>query len=256
MKRGNIVDIDKMRLAGRKLAEVMTVLAREVKPGVSTKELDFLAEREIRARGCQPAFLGYGAENGTPFPATICASVNDEVVHGIPKKETILRAGDIFSADMGLIYRGHYADMARTFAVGEVSSTAEKLIAVTKESFFRGIKNLRAGTGLFDYAGALQDYVEENGFGVVRQLVSHGIGRELHTKPQIPNYRDKKFDNFEFFENMTVALEPMVTAGDWRVKLADDGWTFVTVDGSLAAHYENTVLITVDGVEILTDCEV
>ncbi len=245
-------EVEKMRVSGCKLAEVMEALLSEVRVGVSTLELDTIAEREIRARGAVPAFLGYGAESGNPFPATICASRNHEIVHGIPRAEVILEDGDIFSVDMGLVFDGYFADMARTVPVGEIGKKAAELISVTKGSFFAGVAQLRTGSGLYDYAGAVQDYAENRGFGVVRDLVSHGIGTQLHAPPQIPNYRDPRFDNFKFVQNATVALEPMITAGDWRVRLGNDGWTYETADGSLSAHYENTVLITKNGIEILT----
>lgn len=245
-------EVQKMRVANRKLAEVMAQVVAAVRVGISTKELDTIAEREIRARGAVPAFLGYGAESGNPFPATICASVNHEIVHGIPRDDTILVDGDIFSVDMGLVFDGFFADMARTVPVGNISQEAQDLITVTQDSFFAGIKNLRAGAKLFDYAGGVADCAEGRGYGVVRDLVSHGIGTQLHMAPQIPNYCDKNFNNFTFAQNMTVALEPMITTGDWRVKLGTDDWTYETADGSLSAHYENTVLITKDGTEILT----
>ncbi|HHH12343.1 MAG TPA: type I methionyl aminopeptidase [Candidatus Moranbacteria bacterium] len=247
-------DVPGMTRAGALLAEVMAVVAAEVRPGTDTEYLDQVAEREIRARGAKPAFLGYDV-GGEYFPGTICACINEELVHGPPVPKKVLREGDIFSVDMGLVLDGFFADMARTLPVGKISPRAEKLLRTVEEAFWVGVENLRAGKRLADYAGPLQRFVQERGFGVVRDLVSHGIGRELHQEPKIPNYLGGNCPDFVFRENMTVALEPMITAGDWRVKTAADGFTFVTADGSLSAHYENTVLIEKDGVKVLTATE-
>jgi len=240
-----------MRLAGKKLAEVMQGLEKEIKPGVSTLAIDQLAEELILERGAIPAFKGYGGGKN-PFPATICASINSEVVHGIPSAQRILKEGDIFKVDMGLEIDGFFSDMARTFAVGEISAEAEKLKEVTKQAFWQGIKGLKDGVMLSVYSKAAEKVVTQAGFSVVRNLVGHGIGKKLHEEPQVPNYFVKGFPDFKLKAGMTLALEPMVNAGDFKTVLGSDGWVFETKDGSLSAHYENTILITRNGVEILT----
>ncbi len=240
-----------MRLAGKKLAEVMQRLEKEIRPGVSTLEIDQLAEKLILERGGQPAFKGYGGGKN-PFPATICASINSEVVHGIPSEERLLKVGDIFKIDLGLEIDGFFSDMARTFAVGEISIEAEKLREATQQAFWQGIKGLREGVMLSVYSKAAEKVVKKAGFSVVKNLVGHGIGRNLHEEPQVPNYFEAGFRDLKLKAGMTLALEPMVNAGDFRTVLGSDGWVFETKDGSLSAHYENTILITKNGVEILT----
>ena len=200
----------------------------------------------IKSYGCTPSFLNY---NG--YPASICVSVNDEVVHGIPSKQRIIQEGDIVSLDAGVIYRGYQSDSARTIAVGEISSEAKKLIEVTKQSFFEGIKFAREGCHLYDISNAIEDYVVAHGFSCVRDLVGHGIGRELHEDPQIPNFRQRR-RGVKLQAGMTLAIEPMVNAGRYDVCWLDDDWTVVTEDGSLSAHYENTILITKGEPELLS----
>lgn len=239
-------EIDLMREAGRLLEIVHQKLAEFVKPGISTKDIDRYGEELIRGFGCIPNFLNY---NG--YPASICVSVNDEVVHGIPSKKRILREGDIVSLDAGLIYKGFHSDAARTHAVGEISAEAQKLIDVTRESFFKGIEFARAGCHLYDISRAIGTYAESFGYGVVRDMVGHGIGRELHEDPQIPNFAQKR-RGLRLQPGMTLAIEPMINAGRYDVCWLDDDWTIVTQDGSLSAHYENTVLITDGEPEILT----
>lgn len=239
-------EIEFMREAGRLLAEVHEELAAYIKPGISTKDIDRYGEKLIRARGCVPNFLNY---NG--YPASICVSVNDEVVHGIPNNHRILQEGDIVSLDAGLIYKGYHSDAARTHGVGEISAEAQKLIDVTKQSFFEGIKYAKGGNRLHDISNAIAAYAESFGYGVVRDLVGHGIGTALHEDPQIPNYRMIR-RGIRLIPGMTLAIEPMINAGTWEVCWLDDDWTVVTEDGSLAAHYENTVLITDGEPEILT----
>lgn len=237
--------IDKMRRAGNLLAEVEAVIAKAVVPGVTTSYLDKLAEDYIRSHGATPSFKGYGG-----FPGTLCTSINEEVVHGIPS-ERVLKEGDILSVDMGCILGGYHADMARTYAVGEISPEAKKLIEVTKQSFFEGITFAKEGNYLNDIGSAIQKYVEKNGFSVVRAYVGHGIGTQLHEAPEIPNY--KTFGRgVRLVKGMTLAIEPMVNMGDCNVRTLKDGWTAVTKDGKYSAHYENTILITDDGPEILT----
>ena len=200
----------------------------------------------IRSFGCVPNFLNY---NG--YPASICVSVNDEVVHGIPSKKRILNEGDIVSLDAGLIYQGYHSDAARTHAIGEVSKEAAQLINVTRESFFEGIKFAKAGNHLHDISAAIQKYAESYGYGVVRDLVGHGIGTSLHEDPQIPNFKPVG-RGIKLRAGMTLAIEPMINAGSYKVDWLDDDWTVVTEDGSLSAHYENTILITEGEPEILT----
>lgn len=235
-----------MRESGRLLAIVHEELHKALRPGMSTLDIDRLGEEIIRSFGCVPNFKNY---NG--YPASICTSINDEVVHGIPTKSRIIKEGDIISFDAGLIYKGYHSDAARTWGVGEISPEAQRLIDVTRESFFRGIANAKEGNHLRDISGAIQDYVEGNGYSIVRDLVGHGIGTSLHEDPEIPNFRTKG-RGLRLQAGMTLAIEPMVNAGGAEVAMLDDDWTVVTSDGSLAAHYENTILITKDGCEILT----
>ncbi|MDU7026353.1 type I methionyl aminopeptidase [Robinsoniella peoriensis] len=239
-------EIELMREAGRLLEITHNELAKAIKPGISTWEIDQLGEQIIRSFGCTPNFLNY---NG--YPASICVSVNDEVVHGIPSKKRILQEGDIVSLDAGLIYKGFHSDAARTHAVGEISKEAKQLIEVTKQSFFEGIKFARAGHHLHEISAAIGAYAESFGYGVVRDLVGHGIGTSLHEDPQIPNFSQKR-RGIRLQPGMTLAIEPMINAGRYDVEWLDDDWTVVTEDGSWSAHYENTVLITEDEPEILT----
>ena len=239
-------EIELMRKAGEILAQVHEELHAAVHPGMSTMDIDKLGERLIRSHGCIPSFKNY---NG--YPASICVSVNDEVVHGIPSKDRILQDGDIVSLDAGLIHEGYHSDAARTHAVGNISEEAKRLIEVTKQSFFEGIKLAVPGNHLFDISEAIQKYVESNGYSVVRDLVGHGIGTHLHEDPQIPNFKQRR-KGMKLRPGMTLAIEPMVNEGSYDVVWLDDDWTVVTEDGSLAAHYENTIVITEDGCEILT----
>lgn len=239
-------EIELMREAGRILAMVHEELGKAIKPGISTLDIDRLGERIIRSYGCIPSFKNY---NG--YPASICVSVNDEVVHGIPNKRRILHEGDIVSLDAGVIYHGYHSDAARTHAVGKVSEEAQKLMDVTKQSFFEGIKYAKAGNHLNDISSAIQAYAESFGYGVVRDLVGHGIGEHLHEEPEVPNFSQRR-KGIKLVPGMTLAIEPMINAGRADVAWLDDDWTVVTDDGSLSSHYENTVLITEDGPEILS----
>ena len=239
-------ELELMRKAGQILAKVHEELGRELREGMSTKDIDRLGEEMIRSYGCVPNFLHY---NG--YPASIRVSVNDEVVHGIPTEERIIQSGDIVSLDAGLIYQGYHSDAARTHAVGEVSDEARKLIAVTKQSFFEGIKYAKPGNHLVDIARGIQTYAEGNGFSVVRDLVGHGIGTSLHEDPEIPNFVRRR-RGAKLQKGMTLAIEPMINAGVEDVWWLEDDWTVVTIDGRLSAHYENTIAITEDGCEILT----
>lgn len=239
-------EIELMREAGNILAIVHEELEKFIKPGISTMDIDKKGYEIIKSYECIPSFLNY---NG--YPASICVSVNDEVVHGIPHKKHFLREGDIISLDAGVIYQGYHSDAARTYGVGEISQEAQKLIEVTKQSFFEGIKFAKEGNHLHDISKAIQDYVESNGFSIVRDLVGHGIGKALHEEPQIPNFKPIGRGP-KLLEGMTLAIEPMVNAGKQDVWWLEDDWTVVTQDGSLSAHYENTVLVTKDGPEILS----
>lgn len=239
-------EIELMREAGRLLEIVHKELEEAIRPGISTWELDHLGEKTIRSLGCIPNFLNY---NG--YPASFCISVNDEVVHSIPNKRKILHEGDIVSIDAGLIYKGMHSDAARTHAVGQISPEAQKLIDVTRQSFFEGIKKATAGNHLFDISNAIADYVEPYGYGIVEELVGHGIGHALHEDPQIPNFRQKR-KGIRLMAGMTLAVEPMINIGRPDVEWLDDDWTVVTEDGSLSAHYENTILITEGEPEILS----
>ena len=240
-------EIELMREAGRLLEIVHYELQEAIRPGISTFELDQLGEKKIRSLGCIPNFLNY---NG--YPASFCISVNDEVVHAIPNKNRILQEGDIVSIDAGLIYQGMHSDAARTYGVGVISKEAQQLIDVTKASFFAGIKKAVAGGHLHDISNAIAEYVAPYRYGIVEELVGHGIGHELHEDPQIPNFRQRR-KGLKLMPGMTLAVEPMINMGRADVAWLDDDWTVVTEDGSLSAHYENTILITPDGEpEILT----
>lgn len=239
-------EIELMREAGRLLEIVHEQMAKAIKPGISTWEINKLGEEVIRSFGCIPNFLNY---NG--YPASICVSVNDEVVHGIPSKNRILLEGDIVSLDAGLIYKGYHSDAARTHAVGEISKEAKQLIEVTRQSFFEGIKYAKAGHHLHEISAAIGAYAESFGYGVVRDLVGHGIGTHLHEDPQIPNFKQRN-RGIRLVPGMTLAIEPMINIGRPDVCWLDDDWTVVTDDETLSAHYENTVLITDGEPEILT----
>ncbi len=239
-------EIELMREAGRILAEVHERLGEMLKPGITTYEIDREGEKMIRGYGCIPSFLNY---NG--YPASICVSVNEEVVHGIPSRKRVLKDGDIVSLDAGVIYKGYHSDAARTHGVGRISNEAQRLIDVTRESFFEGIKYAKAGNHLHEISAAIGTYAESFGYGVVRDLVGHGIGTHLHESPEIPNYAQKS-RGIRLEPGMTLAVEPMINSGTYKVSWLDDDWTVVTRDGSLSAHYENTILITEDGCEILS----
>ena len=239
-------EIELMREAGRSLAKTHEELAKNLRPGMSTWDIDHMGEEIIRSYGCIPSFKNY---NG--YPASICVSVNDEVVHGIPHKEHFLDEGDIVSLDAGVIYKGYHSDAARTYGIGEIDDDAKKLIEVTRQSFFEGIKFAKAGNHLNDISAAIQKYAESFGFGVVRDLVGHGIGSHLHEDPEIPNFARKR-KGILLQPGMTLAIEPMITEGSYEVVWLDDDWTVMTEDGGWAAHYENTILITEGEPEILS----
>lgn len=239
-------EIELMREAGRLLEIVHDEMGSIIKPGVSTMEINECGDRVIRKLGCVPNFLNYGG-----FPASICVSVNEEVVHGVPRRDHILKEGDIVSLDAGLIYKGYHSDAARTHGVGNIDEEAKRLIDVTKQSFFEGIRYARQGCHLYDISNAIDAYVTANGYGIVRDLVGHGIGTGLHEDPQIPNFRQKR-KGIKLSKGMTLAIEPMINQGRYDVVWLKDDWTVVTEDGTLSAHYENTVLITEGEAEILS----
>ncbi len=239
-----------MRQSGKRLAEVVELLREKVGPGITTAEIDALAEEEIAKRGGRPSFKGYKAGGTIPFPATICASPNDRVVHGFPD-HVPLQAGDIVSVDVGLIYGGYHADCAFTMAIGEVSQEVRQLLDETEQSLYRGIAQAVPGNRIGDIGHAIQSYIEPKGYGVVRDFVGHGIGRLLHETPSVPNY-GAPGRGHRLRPGVCIAIEPMITMGDHRTRMLDDGWTVVTADGSLAAHFEHTVAVTPRGPEILT----
>ena len=239
-------EIALMRESGRLLALVHEEMRKELKEGMTTKDIDQICETMIRDFGCIPNFLNYQG-----FPASVCVSINDEVVHGIPSKKRYIENGDIVSLDAGLIYKGYHSDAARTHGIGEISEEARLLIERTRQSFFEGIKYAKAGNHLHQISNAIGAYCESFGYGVVRDLVGHGVGAVLHEDPQIPNFVQKS-RGILLRPGMTLAIEPMVNVGRYDVDWLDDDWTVVTQDGSLSAHYENTVLITEGEPEILT----
>lgn len=239
-------EIELMRAAGKILAKVHENLGRELKAGMSTWEIDRLGDEIIRSYGCIPSFKDY---NG--YPASVCVSVNEEVVHGIPSKKRLIREGDIVSLDIGVIYKGYHSDAARTHGIGEISEEAALLIERTRQSFFEGIKYAKEGNHLHEISNAICAYAKSFGYGVVRDLVGHGIGTHLHEDPQIPNFAQRS-RGVRLRAGMTLAIEPMINAGRFDVEWLNDDWTVVTQDGSLSAHYENTVLVTSGGPEILS----
>ena len=239
-------EIAKVRESGRIVAEVHKLIADAIKPGVSTMQLDKIAEEYILSKNAKPSFKGYGG-----FPATICASINNEVIHGIPTKNQILKDGDIISVDVGALYNGYHGDSAKTYGVGEISDEAKKIIKVTKESFYAGIEFAKDGNHLYEISAAIQKYVEQYGYSIVRDFVGHGVGRDLHEEPQIPNYKVKGRGP-KLQCGMVLAIEPMVNVGRYEVRVLQNDWTVVTLDGSLSAHYEHTIAITDKGPELLT----
>jgi methionyl aminopeptidase len=235
-------EIEVMRAANVIVAEVLAELCRQVRPGVTTGELDRIAEEMTRQRGATPAFKGY-APAGRAFPRSVCTSINDEVVHGIPSESRVLREGDLIGLDFGVCYRGFYGDSAVTVAVGEADSEAERLMRATNEALWAGIEQVRAGKRLGDVSAAIQERVERDGFSVVREFVGHGIGRRLHEEPQVPNY-GKRDRGIRLRGGMVLAIEPMVNAGAAEVRVKEDGWTAVTMDGRRSAHFEHSVAVT------------
>ena len=241
-------EIEAMRRAGRITAQARALAGSMVAPGVTTLEIDKAVRRFIESQGAKPSFLGYSG-----FPGSACISVNEEVIHGIPGPR-VLKEGDIVSIDVGAFIGGFHGDCAATYACGQISDEAKKLIEVTQQSFWEGIKFARPGQRVLDISHAVQQYVESHGCSVVRDFIGHGVGAKLHEAPEVPNFGPAGRGP-RLLPGMTIAVEPMVNAGDWRVKVLKDGWTTVSLDGSLTAHYENTILITEDGPEVLTVTE-
>ena len=235
-----------MREAGRITRDTLKIVENSIRVGISTKELDKIAFDYIKSQGATPSFKNYSG-----FPASICASINDSIVHGIPSDDILLKEGDIISIDVGAKYKGFHGDAARTFAVGKIDSKVKKLIKITEQSFFEGITGLKSGAFVGDISHRIQTFVEKNGFSIVRELVGHGIGKNLHEDPQVPNY-GRSGSGPRLNSGCVLAIEPMVNMGERHVMFMPDGWTCKTRDGLPSAHYENTVLITDEGVEILT----
>lgn len=242
----NSLQIEKMKAAGRITGEALLLAGEAVKEGVSTKHLDDIIRAYIEKCGATPTFLGYGG-----FPGSACISVNDQVIHGIPSNKVILKEGDIVKIDVGATYRGFIGDSANTFAVGKISDEASKLIKCTKESFYKGAEQFKVGNRIGDIGAAVQKHCEDNGYGVIRRYTGHGVGKELHEDPSVPNYGTAGRGP-RLVSGMTLAIEPMVSVGSYEVKELSDGWTVVTRDHSLTAHYEHTVALTDEGIIYLT----
>jgi methionyl aminopeptidase len=247
----SVREIDAMRQSGRIVGTVLKILSEQIKPGMKTKELDTIAAKEIKKLGAESSFLGYHG-----FPANVCVSVNDEIVHGIPG-ERVLREGDVVSLDFGVVYRGYHGDAAVTLGVGQITPKAQRLIEATRHALDRGIEAARAGGNLGDISEAIQTFAESHGYSVVREYTGHGIGRQMHEDPQIPNcteppYGLKRGAGPLLKKGMTLAIEPMLNEGDWHTRVAEDRWTVLTADGSLSAHFEHTIAINDTGPEVLT----
>ncbi len=261
-------EIEQIIKGGKILGEILEKLGNMVKPGISALEIDQEAERLIKEAGGRPAFKGYRGRKSEPaFPSTICASRNDELVHGIATKDKVLKKGDIFSIDIGMQWpykekgirnkeqnngQGYYTDTAITVIVGEVPEKTRQLVNVTKKALEIGIAQCKVGNTVADIGRAIQDYIEPQGYGIVRDLVGHGVGHGVHEDPRVPNYYDKNMEDWVLKEGVVIAIEPMITIGDYNIKTADDGWGISTVDGSLSAHQEHTVVITKDGPVVVT----
>jgi len=255
IERKSNEELELMRQAGRIVAKVLAAMREEAQPGVSTAKLDALAEEIITQHQAIPAFKGYPHNGQNDFPASICASINEEIVHGIPSSHRVLREGDIISIDVGSIYKGFYGDAAITLAIGEVDDETHRLLETTESALMAGIAKAHTSNRLWNVIGAIQSHVERQGFNVLREYQGHGIGRNMHEKPDLPNYlapRGHRPKNYPLMSGMTIALEPMVVAGDWRTQVLDDGWTVVTADGKRSAHFEHTIAITDGEPEILT----
>ena len=241
-------EIEIMRQAAKIVATVLKEISELVEPGMTTADLDAHAEKRIRQMGATPSFKGYHG-----FPASICSSINNEVVHGIPSRKKVIRAGDVLKVDTGAYYEGFHGDSCITIAVGQVTPEAAKLIRVAEETLYKGIEQVKEGAYLLDIAGAIEDHVKANGFSVVEDFTGHGVGRNLHEEPSVFNFRTRQLPNVKLKAGMTLAIEPILNAGSKITRILSDRWTAVTVDNSLSAQFEHTVLVTADGYEILTD---
>jgi methionyl aminopeptidase len=241
-------EIEIMRQAAKIVATVLKEISELVEPGMTTADLDAHAEKRIRQMGATPSFKGYHG-----FPASICSSINNEVVHGIPSPKKVIRAGDVLKVDTGAYYEGFHGDSCITIAVGQVTPEAAKLIRVAEETLYKGIEQVKEGAYLLDIAGAIEDHVKANGFSVVEDFTGHGVGRNLHEEPSVFNFRTRQLPNVKLKAGMTLAIEPILNAGSKITRILSDRWTAVTVDNSLSAQFEHTVLVTADGYEILTD---
>ena len=241
-------EIEIMRQASAIVATVLKEIGERVEPGMTTGDLDIYAEKRIREMGATPSFKGYHG-----FPASICASINTEVVHGIPSKKKVIRAGDVLKVDTGAYFQGYHGDSCITIAVGKVSQKADKLIQVAEEALYEGIHQVKAGNCLLDIAGAIEDHVKKHGYSVVEDFTGHGVGRNLHEEPHVFNFRTRQLPNVQLKAGMTLAIEPILNAGSKFTRLLRDRWTVVTVDNALSAQFEHTVLVTATGYEILTD---
>ncbi len=239
--------IKNIQKSGEILAYTLNKAVKAVKNGISAKELDELAEKIIRDKKAEPAFKGYDG-----FPASLCVSINENIVHGVPTKNAILKQGDVVGLDLGVKYNGYFADMAVTIAVGKISSQAKKMIQVTKKALDLGIKQAKTGNTIGDIGKAIQTYVEKNKFSVIRQLTGHGVGKKIHEDPKIPNFIPSSWENIKLQEGMVLAIEPMVAMGDFKIKTLSDGWTVAMADKSLSAHFEHTIVVTKKGGKILT----
>jgi len=248
---------------GKKMGEILAILQQETKVGMSAWDIDKRAEELILSVGARPAFKGYrGRKQDPPFPSTICASINQEIVHGIATKEKILYDGDIFSIDIGMQYPAHsglgkggngfFTDTAITFAIGDISAELEQLLHVTKKSLEIGIEQVKIGNNIADIGRAIQAYIQPQGYGIVRDLVGHGVGHEVHEQPRVPNYLDERLEEWKIEEGVVIAIEPMITLGDYNIETDDDGWSIRTRDGSLSAHFEHTIAVTADGPVVVT----
>lgn len=239
---------------GKILATVLQTVVDAVRPGISTLELDQIAEKGIREAGGVPSFKGYHPPGfSSPFPGTICASLNDQVVHGIPSADEVLQEGDIISIDVGMVYKKCFTDMARTIPVGKIDEEVQRLLDVTKKSLYKGIEQIKPGNTVYDIGAAIEDFVKPHGFGIVRGLVGHGVGNAIWEEPQIPNYRSRAGKKIQLKPGMVIAIEPMLNIGDESVVTLDDDWTIATRDEDYSAHFEHTIIITEDGYEIATE---
>lgn len=244
-------EIQVMKEGGKILASILQLLSDKIKPGVFGDELEKIVEKEIKKYRVIPSFKNYRIYKGeTPFPSSICVSINDEIVHGFPFGK-LIKDGDIVSIDLGIKYKGLHTDSALSVGAGKISEQADKLIKITRESLYKGIEQIKPKNRLGDVGFAIQNYVEKNGFSVVRNLVGHGVGRSIHEAPEVPNFGEKG-KGLKLYPGMTLAIEPMINAGDYRIKCDPDGWTIRTIDGKLSAHFEHTVAVTENGCEILT----